>query len=161
VSFSHIPHALEKTRTQILGLVETQGPGRIHLGTVISELLKLAAGGQEMRATLENVSMPDRPAQDQPLLHARRPVGRPKKSPAKQPAPACKLACVSVASVPPRLLDLDATAAYLGLSPWTVRELESRGILHRVRVPLPTGELRKLLFDREDLDRLIEGWKDR
>ena len=47
------------------------------------------------------------------------------------------------------------------MSKWTVRELEARGILSRVRVPLPNGgELRKLLFDREDLDRLITAWKD-
>lgn len=61
----------------------------------------------------------------------------------------------------PRLLDLRGTAGYLGLAPWTVRELEWRGVLRRVRVPLPGGgELRKLLFDREDLDRLVERWKD-
>jgi len=60
----------------------------------------------------------------------------------------------------PRLLDLGATAAYLGVSPWTVRDLETAGTLKRVRVPLPDGgELRKLLFDRQDLDRLIETWK--
>jgi len=63
--------------------------------------------------------------------------------------------------VPPRLLDLAAAAAYLGLSPWTVRDLEGAGTLRRVRVPLPNGaELRKLLFDREDLDRLVEAWKE-
>ncbi len=62
---------------------------------------------------------------------------------------------------PSRLLDLLATAAYLGVSPWTVRDLEGAGVLRRVRVPLPNGgELRKLLFDREDLDALIQGWKD-
>ena len=62
---------------------------------------------------------------------------------------------------PPRLLDLPATAAYLGVSPWTVRDLDAAGVLRRVRVPLPSGaELRKLLFDRADLDRLIEAWKD-
>jgi hypothetical protein len=66
-----------------------------------------------------------------------------------------------VAAVPPRLLDLAATAAYLGVSPWTVRDLEAAGSLRRMRIPLPHGgELRKLLFDREDLDRLIAGWKD-
>jgi hypothetical protein len=58
-------------------------------------------------------------------------------------------------------LDLNGTATYLGLSPWTVRELEAAGSLHRVRIPLPQhGELRKLLFDRMDLDRLIESWKE-
>ena len=62
---------------------------------------------------------------------------------------------------PPRLLDLHSAAAYLGLSEWTVRDLEHAGILARVRVPLPDqGELRKILFDRHDLDRAIEVWKE-
>ena len=61
----------------------------------------------------------------------------------------------------PRLLDLRATAAYLGVSEWTVRDLDAAGVLHRVRIPLPRGgELRKLLFDRTDLDQLIEAWKE-
>jgi hypothetical protein len=60
-----------------------------------------------------------------------------------------------------RLLELDQTARYLGVSPWTVRDLEASGVLRRVSIPLGNGrELRKLLFDREDLDRLIEAWKD-
>ena len=60
-----------------------------------------------------------------------------------------------------RLLDLPTAAQYLGLSPWTVRDLEAAGSLPRVRIPLPhAGELRKLLFDRVDLDRLIDQWKD-
>lgn len=59
-----------------------------------------------------------------------------------------------------RLLQLDAAATYLGVSPWTVRDLETVGTLKRIRVPLRNGrELRKLLFDKEDLDRLIEAWK--
>jgi hypothetical protein len=66
-----------------------------------------------------------------------------------------------VVPVLPRLLDLDGTAAYLGVSPWTVRDLEAAGSLHRVRIPLPQGgELRKLLFDREELDHLVTLWKD-
>ena len=65
------------------------------------------------------------------------------------------------APVVPRLLDLHVSASYLGLSQWTVRTLEQQGILKRVRVPLPNhGELRKLLFDRQDLDNLINAWKD-
>jgi hypothetical protein len=61
----------------------------------------------------------------------------------------------------PRLLDLRQTAVYMGVSTWTVRDLEAAGVLRRVRVPLPGGgELRKLLFDRTDLDRLIASWKD-
>jgi hypothetical protein len=67
----------------------------------------------------------------------------------------------AIARLAPRLLDLDATAAYLGCSPWTVRDLEAAGVLARVRVPLPNGgELRKVLFDREDLDRHIAVWKE-
>ena len=69
---------------------------------------------------------------------------------------------LAVVPIPPRLLDLAGAASYLGVSPWTIRDLEAGGILPRVRVPLPSrGELRKLLFDREDLDRLIDGWKER
>jgi hypothetical protein len=59
-----------------------------------------------------------------------------------------------------RLLDLQATATYLGLSGWSVRDLEAAGILRRVLIPRATGgEVRKLLFDRVDLDALIEQWK--
>ncbi len=62
-------------------------------------------------------------------------------------------------SFAPRLLDAAAAAAYLGVSPWTIRDLEAAGTLKRVRVPLRDSELRKLLFDRADHDRLIEMWK--
>ena len=58
-----------------------------------------------------------------------------------------------------RLLDVEAAAAYLGVSPWTIRDLEAAGTLKRVCVPLRGSELRKLLFDRADRDRLIEMWK--
>ena len=62
--------------------------------------------------------------------------------------------------IEPRLLNLKAAATYLGVSPWTVRDLEARGVLKRVSVPLSTSaELRKLLFDKVDLDHLIETWK--
>ena len=68
---------------------------------------------------------------------------------------------IAVAPVSPRLLDLHSAAAYLGVSEWTVRDLEAAGTVPRVRIPLPhAGELRKLLFDRTDLDRLIDAWKD-
>jgi hypothetical protein len=64
-------------------------------------------------------------------------------------------------TITPRLLDLEAAATYLSVSPWTIRDLEAKGVLPRVRVPLPGGgELRKLLFDKADLDRLIGVWKD-
>lgn len=85
-----------------------------------------------------------------------RPPGRPRKPRPEPQAPA-----LHTSALAPRLLDLPSTAAYLGLSGWSVRDLEAAGTLRRVRVPLPNGgELRKLLFDREDLDRLIAAWKE-
>ncbi len=69
---------------------------------------------------------------------------------------------VAVDPVQPRLLDLAGAAAYMAVSPWTIRQWEGEGALPRVRILLPVtnkrraGECRKLLFDREDLDQLIE-----
>jgi hypothetical protein len=66
--------------------------------------------------------------------------------------------CEAVGRTPPRLLDLKGAAAYLGVSPWTIRDLEASGTLRRVNVPLGMGkDLRKLLFDREDLDQLADS----
>jgi hypothetical protein len=91
-----------------------------------------------------------------PLAAAQRRLGKPGRP--SKPAP---YQPVQVSACVPRLLNLEAAAAYLGVSPWTVRDLDGAGVLPRVRVPLPHGgELRRLLFDREDLDRLIEAWKD-
>ncbi len=42
----------------------------------------------------------------------------------------------TVVAIAPRLLDLEATAAYLGVSPWTVRDLEAVGVL-RARMHSP------------------------
>lgn len=66
----------------------------------------------------------------------------------------------AVGTIPPRLLDLKAAAAYLAVSSWTVRDLEASGILQRVNIPVSAQkDLRKVLFDRQDLDRLVEAWK--
>jgi len=54
---------------------------------------------------------------------------------------------------------LEAAAAYLGLSPWTIRDLEAAGTLKRVSIHVGGKDLRKLLFDRVDLDELIQHWK--
>ena len=62
-----------------------------------------------------------------------------------------------ITSALPRLLDLSGAAAYLAVSPWTIREWANQGALPRVRFLLPNGhEVRRLLFDRIDLDRLVE-----
>jgi hypothetical protein len=87
-------------------------------------------------------------------VRLRRPLGRPRKA-----APASSAS--ELHDVARRLLDLAATASYLAVSVWTVRDLEAAGTLKRVHIPLPNGgELRKLLFDIQDLDVLIGQWKD-
>lgn len=61
----------------------------------------------------------------------------------------------------PRLLDVESAAAYLSLKPGTIRGLVHGGVLRRVRIPLTDhGELRRVLLDRADLDRLVEAWKE-
>jgi hypothetical protein len=111
-------------------------------------------------------------AEDKPLLHARRPPGRPRKyghvpgtsdsgglgrrGPEGRPP-----ASEAIAPLPPRLLDVHALAAYVGLPEATVYDLAARGVFRRVMIPLPNGgDLRKLLFDREDVDQAIDGWKE-
>ena len=94
-------------------------------------------------------------APELPLAAAQRRLAKPGRPRKPTHEPMAVIAC------PPRLLDVDAAAAYLGVSSWTVRDLDASGVLPRVRVPLPNGgELRRLLFDRTDLDRLIDVWKD-
>lgn len=67
----------------------------------------------------------------------------------------------SSSSLAPRLLDVDRAAVYLSLKPGTIRGLVHGGVLRRVRIPLPDhGELRRVLLDRADLDRLVDAWKE-
>ena len=62
-----------------------------------------------------------------------------------------------------RLLDVAMAARYLGdLGEDTVRELDASGVLTPARVKIPGrgGQpIRKVLFDRLELDRLVSGWK--
>ena len=57
----------------------------------------------------------------------------------------------------PRLLSAQDAAKYLGLPYTTLRDCALRGHLPVVRVP----DCRRLWFDRRDLDRALERWKDR
>jgi excisionase family DNA binding protein len=54
-----------------------------------------------------------------------------------------------------RLLGFDAAAVYLNVNLRTIRRLMARGILQPVHIPT----LRRVLFDRQDLDTLIEAGK--
>ncbi len=61
-------------------------------------------------------------------------------------------------NVLPRLLGVEAAGRYLGVSPWTIRDLVAAGQLQPVRLSLPSGKaVRRLLFDRVQLDLLIEA----
>jgi excisionase family DNA binding protein len=78
----------------------------------------------------------------------------------REPAAAYQVTTQSTNAVPRRLLELQEAAEYLGVSPWTVRDLVAAGTIRRVRVPLAGGrELRRLLFDKTELDHLIDIWK--
>jgi hypothetical protein len=59
------------------------------------------------------------------------------------------------ASQPRRLLSFHHSAEYCGVTQQTIRRLMARGILTPVRLPA----VRRILFDRLDLDRMIEGAK--
>jgi excisionase family DNA binding protein len=54
-----------------------------------------------------------------------------------------------------RLLGLDAAAGYLSVDSMTIRRLITRGCLSPVRLE----GVRRVLIDREDLDRLIATGK--
>lgn len=53
----------------------------------------------------------------------------------------------------PRLMDLDAAATYLGMTPDALKHKALRGIIPSVELDT------KWRFDREDLDKLIESRK--
>jgi hypothetical protein len=71
--------------------------------------------------------------------------------------------------VSPRLLSLRQMASYLGCSYWTARDWVLAGVVPAVELPplrpregeRPRRTLRRVLVDREDLDRLIEARKAR
>jgi excisionase family DNA binding protein len=54
-----------------------------------------------------------------------------------------------------RLLGFDAAANYLNVTEQSIRRLMARGVLQPVRIPT----LRRVLFDRQDLDSLINAGK--
>jgi hypothetical protein len=63
-----------------------------------------------------------------------------------------------------RLLNLRAAGTYIGVSYWTMRDLVNAGMLPVVRFPVPRAKdgrtIRRVLIDREDLDRMIEANKE-
>lgn len=97
-----------------------------------------------------------RPA-SKPLAAARARLSRPRGRPRKRP----QIVRSAAPAIPPRLLDCHSAASYIGVSTWALRDLEAAGVLRRVRLPLAGDrEVRRLLFDVRDLDRLVDGAKD-
>src|SRR5262245_60156780 len=83
-----------------------------------------------------------------------------------------KLETAKVGPIAPRLLDVTGAAGYLSVGVQTIRDWTEEGILEPVKVP--GAKLRKngqtiagprkrsmvkLLFDRQDLDRLVDQLK--
>jgi excisionase family DNA binding protein len=70
----------------------------------------------------------------------------------------------AAAEITPRLLNLNQAAEYLGISYWSVRDLVQSGMLASVKLPAPRARdgrsIRRTLIDRQDLDQLIELWKE-
>ena len=58
----------------------------------------------------------------------------------------------------PRVMDLEASAHYLSIGVWSVRELIWAGKIPTIKIPRPDGEpIRRVLILRDDLDAFIEG----
>lgn len=55
-----------------------------------------------------------------------------------------------------RLMSVEKAAGYLGVNGITVRRIIARGTIFPVKMP----EVRRVLFDQQDLDRLIQEAKD-
>jgi helix-turn-helix protein len=93
-----------------------------------------------------------------PLAAAQERLGKPGRP---RKAALADQAVAAVSAGGPRLLGVRATAGYLGIGQRMVHELRASGRLRPVRLPLAGDrEVRKLLFDRADLDRLIEASKE-
>jgi excisionase family DNA binding protein len=101
----------------------------------------------------------------------RRRPGRPRKNPQKTPPVVTlqsrhplQVRAIAAPVVRPsvrqtsglcRLLGVRAAGQYLGVSPYTIRNMIRDGRLCPVRMP----GLARVLVDRLDLDQLIEAWK--
>ena len=57
----------------------------------------------------------------------------------------------------PRLLSAQDAARYLGLPYTTLRDIALRGHLPVIRIP----DCRRLWFEKRDLDRAVDAWRER
>ena len=135
------------------------------------ECAEKAGANEKARSADQGQGKPDSANTPLPLAHARRGPGRPRKDMDSHISATStgevfgnagvKGRALAYSAVTPRLLDASQAGRYLGVSYWTVRELEAAGTLRRVCIPGRRGnDVRKLLYDQANLDRLIEMWKD-
>ena len=111
----------------------------------MSELLPLAAASRRLR----------RPAGRPKRLPAGEPVGCSVRGAAAEPAIDAGALGDFAATLQPRGLPMPAASAYSGLSRRRLWALIADQQLRPIRPP----GCRRVLIDRHDLDRLLEGWK--
>ena len=138
----------------------TQGPGRLTrtpakdapCAPVTATTLPLATASQRLRGrpgrprtkpSGDNPGDSREPAPPQVRVPPARPAAR------KQDSPSC-------APLGPRLLTRQQAAGYLNLSSDMLDRLTQQGELPRVQLLLGNRNVRKVLYDRADLDRLVE-----
>jgi hypothetical protein len=89
----------------------------------------------------------------------KRQPGRPRTRAERPPAPVVQVG--GVAPLAPRLLDRQGAAVYYSVAPDTIDQLDAAGVLSRVRLPNGSGgDIKRVLYDREDLDALVARMKD-
>jgi len=100
-----------------------------------------------------------------PLADAQRRRGKPgrprkerdaKASERDAKASAWSLKIAAVLPMAPRLLGEEDAGRYAGVSRWSIRAWIESGKLPTVKLPGVNGDMRRVLVDRADLDKLIE-----
>ena len=110
------------------------------LAAAADRLRGRSASRSMSRSSRQKASQPTYPLAERPNPLAKRP-----RTPDQE------------SSVLPRLLGIEDAGQYLGLSTWTIRDMVTGGELHPVQLVAAGRPVRRLLFDRADLDRLVEA----
>jgi len=108
-----------------------------------SQRLRGRPGRPRTKPRGDNPGDSHEPARTQVRVPPARPAARPQDSP-------------SCAPPGPRLLTRQQAADYLSLSSDMLDRLTQQGELRRVQLTLGDRTVRKVLYDRADLDRLVE-----
>ena len=138
---------LEELRARFIDPVGRESPGRAtsRLPPVspASQRLRGRPGRPQTKPSGDNPGDSREPQRTQVRVPPARPAARTQDSP-------------SCAPPGPRLLTRQQAADYLNLSPDMLDRLTQQGELPRVQLALGNRNIRKVLYDRADLDRLVE-----